>query len=103
MIKEIHIIDCNNDLIMMIRGMFEQEKAFRFRNINPEKLDISLKSIPSLIIINEESANTDVIELCKKIRKNEDNSITPIIVITDNDSKKHKIDILEKSVEYVIS
>lgn len=69
MIKEIHIIDCNNDLIMMIRGMFEQEKAFRFRNINPEKLDISLKSIPSLIIINEESANTDVIELCKKLER----------------------------------
>ena len=103
MIKEIHIIDCNNDLIMTLRELFEEERAFRFRNINPDKLELSLKSIPSLIIINEESINEDVLELCEKTRKNEDNSITPIIVITADDSKEHKIDILERSVEYVIS
>lgn len=103
MIKEIHIIDCNNDLIMTLRELFEEERAFRFRNINPDKLELSLKSIPSLIIINEESINEDVLELCEKIRKNEDNSITPIIVITADDSKEHKIDILERSIEYVIS
>ena len=103
MITEIHIIDCNNDLIMTLRELFEEERAFRFRNINPDKLELSLKSIPSLIIINEESINEDVLELCEKIRKNEDNSITPIIVITADDSKEHKIDILERSVEYVIS
>ena len=103
MIKEIHIIDCNNDLIMTLRELFEEERAFRFRNINPDKLELSLKSIPSLIIINEESINEDVLELCEKIIKNEDNSITPIIVITADDSKEHKIDILERSVEYVIS
>lgn len=103
MIKEIHIIDCNNDLIMTLRELFEEERAFRFRNINPDKLELSLKSIPSLIIINEGSINEDVLELCEKIRKNEDNSITPIIVITADDSKEHKIDILERSVEYVIS
>jgi diguanylate cyclase (GGDEF)-like protein len=103
MIKEIHIIDCNNDLIMTLRELFEEERAFRFRNINPDKLELSLKSIPSLIIINEGSINEDVLELCEKIRKNEDNSITPIIVITADDSEEHKIDILERSVEYVIS
>ena len=103
MIKEIHVIDLNNDLIMMLRELFEEERIFRFRNINPEKVDISLKSIPSIIIINEESIKTDIIELCEQIRKNEDNSITPIIVITQDDSKEHKISILEKSVEYVIS
>ena len=69
MIKEIHIIDCNNDLIMTLRELFEEERAFRFRNINPDKLELSLKSIPSLIIINEESINEDVLELCEKIRK----------------------------------
>lgn len=103
MIKEIHIIDYNSDLIMMLRELFEEEKNFRFRNINPEKLDMALKSIPSLIIINEESINEDVLELCEKIRKNEDNSITPLIVLTNNTSEEHKISILKKSVEYVIS
>lgn len=103
MIKEIHIIDYNSDLIMMLRELFEEEKNFRFRNINPEKIDIALKSIPSLIIINEEAINEDVLELCEKIRKNEDNSITPLIVLTNNTSEEHKISILKKSVEYVIS
>ena len=103
MIKEIHIIDCNNDLIMTLRELFEEERTFRFRNINPDKLELSLKSIPSLIIINEESINEDVLELCEKIRKNEDNSIPPIIVKPADDSEEHKIDILERSVEYVIS
>ena len=28
MIKEIHIIDCNNDLIMTLRELFEEERAF---------------------------------------------------------------------------
>lgn len=102
MIKEIHIIDCNNDLIMTLRELFEEERAFRFRNINPDKLELSLKSIPSIIIINEESINEDVLELCEKIRKNEDNSITPIIVLTKDDCEEHKIDILKKSVEYVV-
>lgn len=102
MIKEIHIIDCNNDLIMTLRELFEEERTFRFRNINPDKLELSLKSIPSLIIINEESINEDVLELCEKIRKNEDNSITPIIVLTKDDCEEHKIDILKKSVEYVV-
>lgn len=103
MIKEIHIIDCNNDLIMMLRELFEEEKNFRFRNVNPDKLDMSLKNIPSLIIVNEEFINEDVLKLCEKIRKNEDNSITPIIVVTNDNSKEHKIEILKRSIEYVIS
>lgn len=103
MVKEIHIIDSENDLIMELRELFEEEKAFRFRNINPDNLDIALKSIPSIIIINEDNIKTDILEMCQKIRQNEDNSITPIIVISSNNLESHKIDILEKSVEYVIS
>ncbi len=103
MIKEIHIIDSENDLIMELRELFEEEKVFRFRNIKPENLDIALKSIPSIIIINEDTIKVDILKICKKIRENEDNSITPIIVISSNNLEEHKIDILKESVEYVIS
>ena len=103
MIKEIHIIDSENDLIMELRELFEEEKAFRFRNIKPENLDIALKSIPSIIIINEDTIKVDILKICQKIRENEDNSITPIIVISSNNLEEHKIDILKESVEYVIS
>lgn len=103
MVKEIHIIDNENDLVMELRKIFEKDKIYRFRNVNPEKLDMSLKNIPSIIIINEDTIKLDILEMCQKIRQNEDNSITPLIVITNDDSKEHKTSILKKSVEYVIS
>ena len=103
MFQEIYIIDCENELAMLLRERFAKEKMYKYKNINPNNLDIALKSIPDLIIVNEQSIDIDVIELCDKIRENEDNSITPILVITSNNSEKHKIDILKKNVEFVIS
>ena len=75
MFREIYIIDCENELAMMLREKFEKEKRFKFKNIKPSKLEVALKSIPDLIIVNEESIDIDIIELCKSIRENEDNSI----------------------------
>lgn len=102
MFQEIYIIDCENELVMMLREKFEGDKMFRFKNINPSNLDIALRSIPDLIIVNEQSINTEVTELCKKIRENEDNSITPVLVISSNDDEEHKISIMKNSIEYII-
>ena len=102
MFQEIYIIDCENELSMLLREKFIKDKMFKFKNINPSNLELALKSIPDLIIVNEQSINVDVIDLCKNIRGNEDNSITPILVITSNDNEKYKISILENSVEFVI-
>ena len=44
----------------------------------------------------------DIVELCKKIRSDDDNSITPIIVVSSNSEKEHRIQILKESVEYYI-
>lgn len=103
MFQEIYIIDCENDLVMMLREKFEKEKAFRFKNINPTNLDIALKNIPDLIIVNEQSINANVIDICKKIRENEDNSITPVLVISLKDDEEHKISIMKNNIEYIIS
>ncbi len=103
MFQEIYIVDCENELVMMLREIFEEEKTFRFKNINPVNLDIALKSIPDLIIVNEKSINTDIIKLCKQIRENEDNSITPILVISKQSNEEHKISIMKNSIEYIIS
>ena len=103
MFQEIYIIDCENDLVMMLRERFEKEKDFRVKNINPNNLDIALKNIPNLIIINEKSINCDIIDICKKIRENEDNSITPVIVISSENSEEHKIQIMKNNIEYIIS
>ena len=61
-----------------------------------------MKNIPSIIIVNEDAIKVDVIELCKKIRNDDDNSITPIIVVSSNSNRQHRIDILKESVEYYI-
>jgi len=102
MFQEIYIIDCENDLVMMLREKFEAERTYKFKNINPANLDIALRNIPDLIIINEQSINEDVIDVCKKIRENEDNSITPVLVISSDD-EEHKISIMKENIEYIIS
>ena len=103
MFQEIYIIDCENELVMMLREKFNSDKTFRFKNINPANIDIALKNIPSLIIVNEQTINTDIIDLCKKIRDNEDNSITPVLIISSQNNEEHKISIMKNNIEYIIS
>ena len=99
MFEEIYIIDCESDLVMMLREKFQKDKTFRFKNIKPENIDIALKNIPDLMVINEKSINTNVLELCQKIRENEDNSITPVLVLLQDDSQEHKLDIMKNNIE----
>ena len=100
--REIYIIDDENDIIINLKKVFRKENKYVFKTIRTEQIDEALNDIPSLIIINEESVGRRVIDICRKIRENEDNSITPIIVATSNESKKHKLDILKTEVEYII-
>ena len=102
MIQEIFIIDEEKALIDSLKEMFKKDKNYKFKMVRTKELDIALKNIPALIIINEDSAEDNVVEIAKKIRENEDNNITPIIVISSNKNKEHRIEILETSVEYLI-
>ncbi|MDO5556380.1 MAG: diguanylate cyclase [Clostridia bacterium] len=102
MFKEIYIIDCENELVMMLREKFEKQRVFKFKNIKPCNLDIALKGIPDLIIINEKSIDTEIIELCQKIRQNDDNTITPVLVISSTDDEEHKLSIMKNHIEYIV-
>ncbi len=102
MIQEIYIIDCENELAMLLREKFENEKGFRFKNIKPCNLETALKNIPDLIIVNEQSIDVNVTDLCRKIRENDDNSITPVLVVASNDEEEHKISIMKNNIEYII-
>ena len=102
MYQEIYIIDCENELAMLLREKFQHEKTYKFKNVNPCNLEIALKNIPDLIIVNEQSIDVDVIDLCKKIRENEDNSITPVLVITSSNDEDHEISIIKNNIEYII-
>lgn len=102
MIQEIYIIDDDESSIMVFKKLFENDHEYKFISVKSEQIDIALKNIPSIIIVNEDAIKVDVIELCKKIRNDDDNSITPIIVVSSNSNRQHRIDILKESVEYYI-
>lgn len=102
MIQEIYIIDDDESSILVFRELFKDDKEYKFISVTSDKIDIALKNIPSIIIINEDAVDVNVLDLCKKIRGDEDNSITPIIVVSSNDEKKHRLKILQESVEYYI-
>ena len=98
--QEIYIIDDDESSLPIFRELFKDEEGFKFIGVKTEQIDIALKNIPSLIIINEDAIDIDVVDVCKKIRTDEDNRITPIIVVSSNTDKTHRIHVLRESVEY---
>ena len=56
----------------------------------------------SIYVIDNDDTLKDILEICKKVRSNEDNSITPIIVISSNREKEHRIEVLKECVEHYI-
>lgn len=102
MVQEIYIIDDDDSSIVIFRELFKNDPEYKFISVKTEQIDIALKNIPSLIVINEDAIDRDVVELCKKIRKDEDNTITPVIVVSSKNEKDHRVKILQESVEYYI-
>lgn len=102
MIQEIYVIDENKELVQRLKDLFKPEKDYRFHLAKPEEIEDVLNAIPTLLIINEQDMKEDVVELCKKIRENEDNIITPIIVLSPSHEEEHCLDVLRTSVEYYL-
>ena len=102
MVQEIYIIDDDESSLPIFKELFKADKEFKFIGVKTEQIDIALKNIPFLIIVNEDAIDRDIIELCQKIRKDEDNKITPIIVVSSNETREHKLNVLKESVEYYI-
>ena len=102
MAQDIYVIDDDESSIPIFKELFRNDKEFKFIGVKTEQIDITLKIITFLIIINEDSIDRDITGLCKQIRTDEDNQITPIIVVSSNTDKYHKLEVLEQSVEYYI-
>lgn len=102
MVQEIFIIDDTTEILDKIKVLFKNETNYKFTSIKPENLELALKNIPSLIIINDDKVDRDILDVCTTIREDEDNSITPIIVCSSNADKEHRLEVLEKAVEYYI-
>ena len=103
MVQDIYIIDNNNELIENLKQSFKRElDEYKFTSVKTSDTEVALRNIPALIIIDEDTANANIVEFCKSIRSNEDNSITPIIVVSSNRDREHIVEVLKTDVEYFI-
>lgn len=100
--QTVYLIDDNESLIKKLNEIFKQDKKFKFKQIRTENVDVALKDIPALIIINEDTISESATEICQKIRDNDDNSITPVIVTTSNINREHRVEILKAAATYFI-
>ena len=101
MIQEIYLIDNGNELQEKLNRIFVQERNYKITKVNTVNIDIALKNIPSLIIINEQ--NEDALEICNKIKNDEDNTMTPIIVIADRKDHNRKLQMLKLGIAHYIA
>lgn len=102
MIQEIYLIDNEDELKDKLVKQFKEDVEYKFKKVKTENLDIALKNIPALIIINEDTISEDVVALCNKVKENDDNNITPVIVVTSNVSREHRVEVLRASAEHFI-
>lgn len=102
MIQDIYVIDDKNELTKTLSNLFAELYQYRFINVKAEELQLALRNIPSLIIVDEDNTNVDIIDICKTIRDDDDNNITPVAVVSSNIEKEHRIKILETAVQYFI-
>jgi len=102
MVQEIYLVDENPRLKETLEKIFSNDKEYRFREVETENLEVALKNIPSLIILNEDNLKDSPLEICRRIKEDEDNSITPIIVISSNKEHEHKLAMLKMGVSHYI-
>ena len=65
MAQSIYVIDNDNTLKDTLNKMFKEEKVYKFKKVDTKRIDDALKNIPSLIIINEDTIDENILEICK--------------------------------------
>ena len=66
MTKDIFIIDDKKELITILKNLFK-DQDYEFKTVSTEELEIVLKNIPAMIIIDEDNIDMDIIEIIKII------------------------------------
>ena len=102
MVQEIYIIDNKKEMLKNVEEVFKEEPNYKFKSIKTGELEIALKNIPALIIINEDNIDKSILDICDSIRDDDDNNITPVIVCSSNTDKDHRLKVLSKAIEYYI-
>lgn len=100
--QQIYLIEDEEDVKNILNTNLNNDKDINFLCIKSSEIDSKIMNIPALFIINEDYLECNISDILIKLRDTEDNSITPIIVVSSNKDEKHKIDIAKKRAEYYI-
>ncbi len=103
--KYVVIIEDNDEVWSLSQKLLEKESKFHIL-----KTDSSMKSIkeamltiPDVVIINEDSLEKiEINDLIVFLRKTSEYAITPIVLVSENIEKEHKLDMLKKGIEFYI-
>lgn len=102
MVQDIYVIDNSNELKNVLNNLFKTNNEYHFKQVTTKQIDIALRNIPALIIIHEDTLTNEVSSIYSKIKENDDNNITPIIVVSSNIDRKHRVEVLKNGIEHYI-
>ena len=99
--KHIYVLDEDKEKIIYkaLVQIMEKEKSIKVHNYKISEISEALVNIPDIVVVNEDNINVDMENVFKQIKSNEDNSITPIIVLSSNKEQNHIIETLKNDVE----
>ncbi len=100
--KKVYILDEDKEISNSLKQIMKKEKNIDIKRYDCNGLEDALINVPEIFVINEDSLSIDIKKVFKIIKANEDNSITPIIVISSDNSEDHIIEILKNDVEVIL-
>lgn len=102
MVQDVYVIDNSNELKNVLDNLFKTNNEYHFKQVTTKQINIALRNIPALIIIHEDTLTNEVSSIYSKIKENDDNNITPIIVVSSNIDRKHRVEVLKNGIEHYI-
>lgn len=103
MIQEIFIVEDKKLVVTNLKSEFKVNNIV-LKSILSSDLKNHLSDLPALILINEEGLkDVTSVDLCKLIKDSEDNSSTPVIVLTSDTSTEHEQELLKEHILYCVN
>lgn len=97
------LVDDNPDVRFFIKSHFNSHFQVLEAENGLEGWNISLKTIPDIIISDVMMPDMDGFEFCRKVRKDERTSHIPIILVTALGSREHEIEGLSQGADDYIT
>lgn len=104
--KYIVLIGDNNEILERLKKLLGREiGGYQLTKTATDNKSVkeALLLVPDLLIIDEDSLeHNDIISLTEMLRKMNEFAITPIIVLSQDAEKEHRLELLKRGIEFYI-